>query len=386
MTGIGLFSWITGALQLVVPSYALRLIRRFGTQRVGWYVVLAFVLMRRSSPANVSAAPLGQVRSPQQGDSSAARRARIEELAATAGILGGLLDQYLSSRFYHLLLIYENAPSLQKRLSEVEGEYAAVSFFYFCKLISLLAECESEGGAIPLLSSQVAHDSAQRLMNCFLSSIPQGEEEESVDTFEIATRFREYRSMLKSDQSELGIPGSQVGEFVRRVDPKRYVSEDTSGGKVEELLVKEFAPYEKWLTSAKPGLILGAEALTAFYKLVLQDLRGLGGHHRRGSFSTQRDVADSAAILMLSDKLTAIGVEEVLSASLVPRPIGVYLRKAPLRNRARLIPQASPVSPPIVLTEKAYIALLDKTGTRIGIDNRKVVQATLQQHSAAPES
>jgi len=34
---------IAGALQLTVPSYALRLVRRFGTQRVGWFIVTAFV-------------------------------------------------------------------------------------------------------------------------------------------------------------------------------------------------------------------------------------------------------------------------------------------------------------------------------------------------------
>jgi two-component system, cell cycle sensor histidine kinase and response regulator CckA len=43
MTGLGTFSWIAGALQLIVPSYALRLVRRFGTQRVGWFVAVAFL-------------------------------------------------------------------------------------------------------------------------------------------------------------------------------------------------------------------------------------------------------------------------------------------------------------------------------------------------------
>jgi PAS domain S-box-containing protein len=42
MIGFGVFGWIAGALQLVVPSYALRLVRRFGTSRVGWFVVTAF--------------------------------------------------------------------------------------------------------------------------------------------------------------------------------------------------------------------------------------------------------------------------------------------------------------------------------------------------------
>jgi PAS domain S-box-containing protein len=43
MIGGGLtFDATAGALQLVVPSYGLRLVRRFGVQRVGWFLVVAF--------------------------------------------------------------------------------------------------------------------------------------------------------------------------------------------------------------------------------------------------------------------------------------------------------------------------------------------------------
>jgi two-component system cell cycle sensor histidine kinase/response regulator CckA len=42
MIGGGAFDVSAGALQLVVPSYGLRLVRRFGVQRVGWFLVVAF--------------------------------------------------------------------------------------------------------------------------------------------------------------------------------------------------------------------------------------------------------------------------------------------------------------------------------------------------------
>jgi PAS domain S-box-containing protein len=42
MTGIGAFDATAGALQLFVPSYGLKLVRRFGTNRVGWFLVVAF--------------------------------------------------------------------------------------------------------------------------------------------------------------------------------------------------------------------------------------------------------------------------------------------------------------------------------------------------------
>src|SRR6266481_8867096 len=38
----GEIALIGGALELTVPSYALRLVRRFGAQHVGWFVVIAF--------------------------------------------------------------------------------------------------------------------------------------------------------------------------------------------------------------------------------------------------------------------------------------------------------------------------------------------------------
>src|SRR5690349_19701962 len=45
MNGIGVFSLFAGALQLTIPSYGLRLVRRFGAHRVGWFLVLAFSLL-----------------------------------------------------------------------------------------------------------------------------------------------------------------------------------------------------------------------------------------------------------------------------------------------------------------------------------------------------
>lgn len=40
--GIGAIDATAGALQLVVPSYGLKLVRRFGVHRVGWFLVVAF--------------------------------------------------------------------------------------------------------------------------------------------------------------------------------------------------------------------------------------------------------------------------------------------------------------------------------------------------------
>src|SRR4051812_40391527 len=43
MNGLGIFGFLAVALQLCIPSYAFRMIRRFGSQQVGWFLVLTFV-------------------------------------------------------------------------------------------------------------------------------------------------------------------------------------------------------------------------------------------------------------------------------------------------------------------------------------------------------
>jgi two-component system cell cycle sensor histidine kinase/response regulator CckA len=45
MNSFAFFSVIAGVLQLTVPSYALRLVRRFGAQSVGWFIVAAFATL-----------------------------------------------------------------------------------------------------------------------------------------------------------------------------------------------------------------------------------------------------------------------------------------------------------------------------------------------------
>ena len=45
MNSFAFFNILAGVLQLTVPSYALRLVRRFGAQRVGWFIVAAFAAL-----------------------------------------------------------------------------------------------------------------------------------------------------------------------------------------------------------------------------------------------------------------------------------------------------------------------------------------------------
>jgi len=66
MSGFAALNLLAGVIELSVPSYGLRLVRRFGTRQVGWFIVAAFlslallhlVLSTRPAPA-VPAAVVG---------------------------------------------------------------------------------------------------------------------------------------------------------------------------------------------------------------------------------------------------------------------------------------------------------------------------------------
>src|SRR5579859_3514048 len=45
MTAFGILNLMAAALELCVPSYALRLVRRFGASQVGSFVIIAFVCL-----------------------------------------------------------------------------------------------------------------------------------------------------------------------------------------------------------------------------------------------------------------------------------------------------------------------------------------------------
>lgn len=56
MFRFGWFSLVAAALQLVVPTYGLRLLRLFGAQRVGWFLVMAFSSLALAHLLNVGPA------------------------------------------------------------------------------------------------------------------------------------------------------------------------------------------------------------------------------------------------------------------------------------------------------------------------------------------
>jgi hypothetical protein len=263
------------------------------------------------------------------------------------------LDRYFRSRFYHLLLVYDAPQDLKRRLEEIMEEYAGVSFFYFCRLIVLLAECEAQGGAMMYLPDTAAHDAAQRLINAFLTGIPQGHEKGSIDTLTIA----------KKNEEKGNLPPI-LSDFLKELDPQRYVEDAIDGQATrleppdasapeageaaaavstspstskarEPLLPNEFAAYKQWLLLAPPGLIIGAEAMRVFCELFWQSIHARGQPPSRTWRLARSDSPASAAYQLLSEALP-LGVREVVCAqSSLPSPLGVFLRRGrPSRESA----------------------------------------------------
>lgn len=66
-------------------------------------------------------------------------------LANYAGLLAGVLENYLRTRCYHLLLIWDESSQLAVRLDELATEAADNSFPHFCHLISLFDTFQFQG-------------------------------------------------------------------------------------------------------------------------------------------------------------------------------------------------------------------------------------------------
>jgi hypothetical protein len=296
--------------------------------------------MKSNQQTSTVAAFPPQIGSCQQENGVALLSTHQDDLATAAGMFGELLDRYLRCRYHHLLLIYDTPQSLKRRLREIMEEQAGVSFFYFCRIITLLRECEEQGGAMLYLSDTTTHVAVQRLINAFLAGIPQGHEKRSIDTFTIG---------------EQELP-STLSEFLRKLDPERYVGGTMDGGQPRqdrpaagmpetdgatneasatptrsqagEPFVNEFKAYKQWLLLAPPGLIIAAESMQVFCELIWQNLHAGSGPSRRRLDFTRSYSPASSADRLLGARLSPGMLEAVCGQSSLPSPLGIFLRKS----------------------------------------------------------
>jgi len=161
---------------------------------------------------------------------------------------------------------------------------------------------------------QATRDTAQRLVNAFLASIPQGEKEEggSIDTFEIVRVFtKDYLRKEAANRNQINTLILPVGDFIRDVDDNK---------------LKDYAAFNSWLLLAPPGLTIATESLTAFCRLLHCGFEN-DGLQKSKNISRNNEDSDRSIYQSLKNVMSPVAINSILSEDSLPRPIGVFLRK-----------------------------------------------------------
>lgn len=119
MSGIGVLSIVSGGLQLFVPSYGLRLVRRFGAESVGWFLVVAFASLGLLH-AFGAGRPAGLVGSPLTTEAIAAVGALL--LLVGMGHLESLCSERQAGRSREQGLHGQLASQLRSETSALEQQ------------------------------------------------------------------------------------------------------------------------------------------------------------------------------------------------------------------------------------------------------------------------
>jgi hypothetical protein len=177
-------------------------------------------------------------------------------LVRISGMLARLLDDYLLSRFNHLLLLYRDSPSIQGRLNEIAEESARDSFYYFCHLIYEFDTFHRK--AYPYaLSSPAKNEALSKLYSAFIGSVPSGSNMGAVDSY----------CIVQSLDQEID-HGESAHINVRDLSVKNFMEKVLS----EKFLKNEFKTYKNWLADGSADLIDATEVLKEFSKLLNQEL------------------------------------------------------------------------------------------------------------------
>lgn len=302
------------------------------------------------------------------------RQKRYTDLANTAGTLGMTLDEYLLSRFTHLLLIYDSTALLQRRLEQLARHYTENSFFYFCRFFRLMEAFRVDGERVCPVEDSIASGAIQQFVNAIASSIP-SEDEGTVDVYSIIQAV----SDSKEDSTILDFTGSVQ-------DGQR--------------LVKEHEAYARWLLLAPPSLAVMTELLCGFSRNLTRAIaedRGPASSSAPAGLRTRqaRRLSESWAA-----GLSAAAVEAVRSEYSLPRALGTLDPSRPIhaprpkRNRADSTedkpqtPTTHGVGQVIIISPKGDVRFtsdtnMDIQGEKLVVAGRDVYTGTRPDSAAA---
>ncbi len=184
-------------------------------------------------------------------------------LANHAGVVAGLLEEYLALVDHHLLLAWPGGrQDLEQRLGDLADEAAQQSFCYFCRLVWLFDQFQLRGSNTYLLTTDAAGRVCRRLYNSFMASLPVGE----------ATRAQRLDTLviLKVMAEKVSRPGSEEPVAVAEMTPAGF-NALVEAGELKEVR----AAYREWLAARLPDVAAAAEALRAYNEVLSHELARL---------------------------------------------------------------------------------------------------------------
>ncbi|MBT9315413.1 hypothetical protein [Leptothoe spongobia] len=205
-------------------------------------------------------------------------------LANYAGVLAGLLEEYIEQYSYHLILIWENQDDLREKLDEIAYEKMKTCFPYFCHLIGLFYEFQFKEGNTYLLTDHQAGKICHQLYNSFLQSFNNDERllEKFADFYALEIHIDSLNSKTDNSDQRSKTPDNNTSN--------KEISQEKKIKKIYEIfpvdltedIIKRHSEldqgrqlWHQWLRYELENVIQAADALRAYNELLNHELANL---------------------------------------------------------------------------------------------------------------
>ena len=198
-------------------------------------------------------------------------------LANHAGLLAGLLEEYLNVVDFHLLLEWESAGDLASRLNAIAKGYSDQTFRSLCRLLWLFDKFQFEQSNTYLLTSDIAGRSCRQLYNSFIMSLPTSEENPASRLNTLAILDVMIRPIGVSGREDpvagFELTEAEFNELAADIDKggRPPVHEDPRLAKLREAR----GVYREWLTGQLDQVCVAAQSLRAYSELLGLELATL---------------------------------------------------------------------------------------------------------------
>ena len=226
-------------------------------------------------------------------------------LANHAGVLAGLLEDYLYRVDYNLLLQYDSASDLNDNLAVLAKSFADQTFYSFCRLIWLFDRFQFEGSNTYLLTTGTAGRSSRQLYNSFITTLPESGEggQGSLDLGAIiaAMRRKGQENTAAGTNATDDVTAAEFGRMLAKPgDPFNLVGSQ--------------AAYREWLAARPDQVTIAAQSLRAYNELLSHELANLYRDWFRRKKNSDLTFAEPAAFHTWPDILTEESVKVITRA------------------------------------------------------------------------